>query len=225
VGLHTTCGTNNITIKSSHNFGSAESPALLYPNSPPPPFAHHYSSPPAPWEAASNLFWAIRTEGRKRRCRSRWNTSMPRQSSKSKREPNTKQNGNNKAWSSSPMDPVRRKAPPDTRSCGRRTRRGRDSNSTWVAHRKRTVRNAQPSPVPLRRQPADGQTRPPNHIYGRSGGHMEDDLGRPWTKTAIRHRGKKNTSPNSAARSQGSGSKYDGAPATAGLKATRAPTS
>jgi len=56
---------------------------------------------------------------------------------------------------------------------------------------------------------------------------MEDDLGRPWPRT-MRHRGchwQRNTSPNTAARSQRSGSKYDGAPATAGSKATKMPTS
>jgi len=91
---------------------------------------------------ASNRSWAIRTEGRKRCCWSRWNTSTPRQSSKTKRQPITKRNGNGQAWSSSPMDPAPgREAPPDTRSCGRRTRSGRDSRSTLVARRKHTMLN------------------------------------------------------------------------------------
>ena len=36
------------------------------------------------WEAASNISWAIRTKRRKRCCWSRWDTSTPRQSSKTK---------------------------------------------------------------------------------------------------------------------------------------------
>jgi len=87
-----------------------------------------------------------------------------------------------------------------------------EKNQTWKGLKARMSRaqevydtDVQSPPAPMRRQPAGERM-------------TSDDLG-PGQRSALAAR------MNSAARSQRSGSKYDGAPATTGSKTTRKPTS